>query len=145
MLKSVVAHLQSHKYRSLRLLVATFKRTQHCWPTTPNIVGCYILHTFAHPVACCWELLRKVWKRSNVYLHVNERNSFQNCWTNNIMLGVVASVCTSFTHNIILDSFLPMEIISNTSAAKIYPKFFSSQQLIVHRSYAKLIAIVLKS
>ena len=42
MLKSVVAHLQSHKYRSLRLLVATFKRTQHRWPTTPTIVGCYI-------------------------------------------------------------------------------------------------------
>ena len=33
---------------------------QHCWPTTPNIVGCYILHPFAHPVACCWMLLRVV-------------------------------------------------------------------------------------
>ena len=33
------------------------KRTQHCWPTTPNIVGCYMLRPFAHPVACCWMLL----------------------------------------------------------------------------------------
>ena len=25
-----------------------------------NIVGCYLLRPFAHPVACCWMLLRKV-------------------------------------------------------------------------------------
>ena len=30
-----------------------YKRTQHCWPATPNIVGCYVLRPFAHPVACC--------------------------------------------------------------------------------------------
>ena len=36
------------------------KRTQHCWSTTPNIVGCYMLRPFAHPVACCWMLLRVV-------------------------------------------------------------------------------------
>ena len=29
------------------------KRTQHCWPTTPNIVRCYMLRPFAHLVACC--------------------------------------------------------------------------------------------
>ena len=39
---------------------APCKRTQHCWPTTPNIVGCYLLRPFAHPVACCWMLLRVV-------------------------------------------------------------------------------------
>ena len=33
---------------------------QHCWPTTPNIVGCYMLGPFAHPVSCCWMLLRLV-------------------------------------------------------------------------------------
>ena len=27
---------------------------------TPNIVGCHMLHPFALPVACCWELLCKV-------------------------------------------------------------------------------------
>ena len=36
---------------------AACKRTQHCWPTTPNIAGCYMLRPFAHPVACCWMLL----------------------------------------------------------------------------------------
>ena len=25
-----------------------------------NIVGCYMLRPFAHPVACCWTLLRVV-------------------------------------------------------------------------------------
>ena len=25
-----------------------------------NIVGCYMLRSFAHPVAWCWMLLRKV-------------------------------------------------------------------------------------
>ena len=29
---------------------APCKRTQHCWPTTPNIVGCYML---VHVVAFC--------------------------------------------------------------------------------------------
>ena len=43
---------------------------QYCWPTTPNIVGCYIsccvpLHTLLHVVGCCCVLLRKVWNRSN--------------------------------------------------------------------------------
>ena len=33
------------------------KRTQHCWPTTPKIVGCYMFRPFAHLVACCWMLL----------------------------------------------------------------------------------------
>ena len=37
---------------------AAGKRTQHCWPTTPNIVGCYILRPFANPVECHWVLLR---------------------------------------------------------------------------------------
>ena len=39
-----------------------------CRPTTPNIVGCYMLRAFAHPVAyscVLWEFLRKVWNRSN--------------------------------------------------------------------------------
>ena len=39
---------------------APYKRTQHCWPTTPNTVECYMLRPFAHPVACCWMLLRRV-------------------------------------------------------------------------------------
>ena len=30
---------------------------QHCWSTTRNIGGCYMLRPFAHPVACCCVLL----------------------------------------------------------------------------------------
>ena len=44
---------------------AVCKRTQHCWPTTPNIIICCMLRPFVHPLACCWMLLRKVWNRSN--------------------------------------------------------------------------------
>ena len=30
---------------------------EHCWPTTPNIVGCYMLHGLVHSAACCCRLL----------------------------------------------------------------------------------------
>ena len=33
---------------------------QHCWLTTPNIVGCYMLRPHAHPVAYGWKLLHKL-------------------------------------------------------------------------------------
>lgn len=36
--------------------LASYKRTQHYWPTTPNI-GCYMLCLFVHPAACCYKLL----------------------------------------------------------------------------------------
>ena len=48
------------KLRSSFTLKTRAKRTQHCWPITP-IFGCYMLRPFAHPVACCWMLLRRVW------------------------------------------------------------------------------------
>ena len=32
---------------------ASCKRMQHCQPTAPNIVECYMLCPLAHPVACC--------------------------------------------------------------------------------------------
>ena len=39
-------------------LKAPGKQTQHCWPTTPNIGGCYILRPIAHSViVCCCVLL----------------------------------------------------------------------------------------
>ena len=56
---------------------ARCKRTQHCWPTTPNIVGCNMLCLFSHPVACCCVLLHKVWNRSN-FLAPCKRT--QHCW-----------------------------------------------------------------
>ena len=39
---------------------APSKRTRHCRPTTPNIVGCYMLRTFAHPVVHCCVSLKAV-------------------------------------------------------------------------------------
>ena len=39
------------------VLQAPCKRKQQYWPTTSNIVGCYMLCPFAHPVACCCVLL----------------------------------------------------------------------------------------
>ena len=50
-----------HKHFQLEISSkAPCKRTQLCWPTNPNIVGCYMLRPFVHPVACCWMLLRVV-------------------------------------------------------------------------------------
>ena len=31
---------------------ARCNRTQHCWPTTPNMVECNMLRPFAQPVVC---------------------------------------------------------------------------------------------
>ena len=39
---------------------ASCKQMQHCWPTTHNIAGCYMLRPFARHVACCCMLLRVV-------------------------------------------------------------------------------------
>ena len=60
-------------------LKAPCKRTQHCWPTTPNIVGCYMLRPFAHLVACCWELLHPFAHHCQ-----HGRNNSQHCWPNNV-------------------------------------------------------------
>ena len=70
---------------------ALCKRTQHCWPTTPNIVGCDMLSPFALPVACCWMLLRVVAQSLRpvklvsqqlpTFLLLRDRRSVaQQCW-----------------------------------------------------------------
>ena len=51
-------------------------------PTTPNIVGCYMLRTFAHPVAyscVLWEFLLKAWNRPNFELRAGCDN-WQEYW-----------------------------------------------------------------
>ena len=56
------------------------KRTQPCWPKTPNIQnieGCYILRPFAHPVACCCA----TFESGQTFIRPT-------------MSGVVASVCS---------------------------------------------------
>ena len=37
----------------LELVLVVDANILYCWPTTPNIVGCYMLRPFAHSVACC--------------------------------------------------------------------------------------------
>ena len=84
-------------------ILSPCKRTQHCWPTTPNIVECYMLRPFAHPVSqslkpvkilatckrtqqlptlfgqqCC-ELLRPF-----AHYCQHGRNNSQHCWANNV-------------------------------------------------------------
>ena len=90
---------------------APCKRTQHCWPTTSNIVGCYMLRPFAHTVACCCVLLgprtlithglqrlmgcilpmmhcrsQHCWELLHPFAHhcQHARNNFQHCWRNNV-------------------------------------------------------------
>ena len=69
---------------------ATCKRTQHCWPTTPNIVRCYMLRPFDLD-ACCWMLLRVVaqslkpvtlfsQKLPTFLLFRDRRSVAQQCW-----------------------------------------------------------------
>ena len=55
-------------------------------PRLPTLldVKCYVcLHTLLHVVACCWELLRKVWNQSNFptfLLFRDRRSEAQQCW-----------------------------------------------------------------
>ena len=81
-----------HKHFQLEISSkAPCKRTQHCWPTNPNIVGCYMLRPFVHPVACCWMLLRvvaqslkpvKLFSRQlpSFLLFRDRRSVAQQCW-----------------------------------------------------------------
>ena len=43
------------------------------------IVGQHLPKFWMLHVACCWELLRKVWKQSNFWA-----NNFQHCWANDV-------------------------------------------------------------
>ena len=79
--------------------------TQHRWLTTPNIVACYMLRPFPHPVACCWELLLKVLSQQlPTFLLFRDRRSvaqqfwirlpqlFQHCWSHAHLLHIVCKV-----------------------------------------------------
>ena len=37
----------------INMTSAACKRTQNCWTTTPNIVGCYMLRPIGYPCSCC--------------------------------------------------------------------------------------------
>ena len=60
-------------------------------PTLLDVTCCVCLHSLLHLVACCWELLRKVWNRSNFKLCANGLNSLANN---------AATVCTKLKNEI---------------------------------------------
>ena len=70
---------------------ASCKQMQHCQPTTHNIVGCYMLRPFVHPVACCCMLLYVVAQSLKQFKILNQllptfllfrdrRSVAQQCW-----------------------------------------------------------------
>ena len=80
--------------------------TQHCWLTTPNIVGCYLLRPFAHPVACCCVFLgivaqsltpvKVLSQQLPTFLLFRDRRSIaQQCW---IRLPQLFQHCWSHAH-----------------------------------------------
>ena len=71
---------------------APCKRTQHCCPTTPNLVGCYMLRLFAHPVACCCMLLWVVVQSLKPVNLLNKSQHFLNFWS---ICCNVGSICTA--------------------------------------------------
>ena len=72
--------------------VQTLKWTKHC-PVLLDATCSIRLHTLLHVVACCWELLRKVWNQSNFWAY-NSQHLFcsviAKAYRNN-----VGSVCTA--------------------------------------------------
>ena len=49
----------------------------HCWPTTPNVVGCNMLLPFVHPVACsCTKF------ETSLRICTNRRTNPQYRWPN---------------------------------------------------------------
>ena len=67
-----------------RKWVMHIQTAQDCWAKTPNIVGCYMLRPFAHPVARCLVLLGVVAQSLKLLATCTDATI-----TNN-----VASVCT---------------------------------------------------
>ena len=76
--------------RCLARLQRCFIRLKPC-TNVRNIVGCYMLRPFAHPVACCWMLLRIVAQSlkpvklfsqqlSTFLLFRDRRSVAQQCW-----------------------------------------------------------------
>ena len=96
---------------------ASCKRTQHCWLTTPNIVGCYMLRPFAHPVACCCVLLRKFWNQSN-FSPNNSQHFFCSAWADPGFFlggGALVSCATSTPLNHIVFFFCRIPVVLETA------------------------------
>ena len=52
----------------------------HCCPTTPNIVRCYLLRPFAHPVACCCTKFETDQTSSFVQTDATTPINVGSCW-----------------------------------------------------------------
>ena len=50
----------------------------------PNIVGCYLLCPFAHPVACCWEFSCAKFETGQTFSYVQTEATTPNCWANKV-------------------------------------------------------------
>ena len=84
------AHHSPTRRRSLRCK-APCKRMQHCCSTISNIVGCYMLASVSHPVACCYVWLgvvaqslkpiKLLSQQLPTFLWFRDRRSVaQQCW-----------------------------------------------------------------
>ena len=80
---------------------------QYCWLTIPNIVGCYALYPFAHPVArCCvllgvvaqsLKLVKLLSQQLPTFLLLRDRQSVvQQCWIS--VLSTSNIVWATHTH-----------------------------------------------
>ena len=71
----------NHRYRGcLSSLTLRANRRNLVDHWTPNIVGCYMLRPFAHPVACCWILLRVVAQSLKPVKLFTPFKRTQHCW-----------------------------------------------------------------
>ena len=74
----------------LELVLVVDANILYCWPTTPNIVGCYMLRPFAHSVSCCDVVVCCCAKfetgqtfqptTPNIFLFHDRRSVAQQCW-----------------------------------------------------------------
>ena len=109
----------THELHSLLCMCckSSSKRTQHCWPTTPNAVGCYMLRPFAHPVACCCVLLGVVAQSLKQVKRLATCKRAQQLPT---LLGAVASFLRSLIVTTKLSSIATIFKFVNRSGTPLY-------------------------
>ena len=76
-------HTSKQRQVSASLSKALCKCTQHCWPTTPNIVGCYmlrLLHILLHVVGTCCTMFENSKIFSYVQMDATTTNNVGSCW-----------------------------------------------------------------
>ena len=67
----------------LELVLVVDANILYCWPTTPNIVGCYMLRPFAQVVGCCCVfVVQSLFSQQlPAFLLFRDRRSVaQQCW-----------------------------------------------------------------